>query len=147
MISYQSSQNVSGIQFSRGNSGGNSGGGSPRKVVQNSSSIYNSQVKVHTGYYQNFKGLIKEDCKTVIATRKKNGSKSIHAASKKDVADTNCQISELSSTLTKMKIFIAAFSGKPQGTNYNESSIGQEALVSVDTCNSFIVRAYKRTKA
>ena len=54
MPEYQFYQNISGVQFSRGNSGGNSGdGGGPCKGVRNSSSIYNYQGKVHKEYYEN----------------------------------------------------------------------------------------------
>ena len=68
---YQFSQKNSNIQASGDNSGDNGGGGSPRKCSCNSSSIYNSQEKVHTGYYLNKNGLSKEDHKTIIASRKK----------------------------------------------------------------------------
>ena len=73
---YQLSQKHSGIQTSGGNSGSNSGFGVQRKGGRNSSSCCNSQGKVHTGYYQNWKGWSKEDRKIVIAIRKKKGSKS-----------------------------------------------------------------------
>ena len=77
MSEYQLSLKVSGVQSSGDNSGGNKGGGSgPCKGGRNSGSIYNSQGKVHTGNYQNWKGLNKEDRKTVMAARQKNGSKS-----------------------------------------------------------------------
>ena len=72
----------------------------------------------------------KEYCKTVITTCKHEGSNSSQTASKKDVADTKRKISELSSTLTEIKVCIAVFSGKPQGTNSIESNIGQEAPIS-----------------
>ena len=64
---YKLYQNISGIQ----DSGGKSGGSSPRKRGRKIGSIYNSQGKIHTGYYQNFKSLSEEDRKTVIVTRKK----------------------------------------------------------------------------
>ena len=52
---YQMSQKVSGIHAR----GSNNGGGGPRKGGRNSGSIYNSQGKIHTGYYQNWKVLSK----------------------------------------------------------------------------------------
>ena len=76
ILEYQFSIKVSGIRASGGNSGGNSCGGGLRKGGHNGGSIHNSQVNVHKGYYQNWKGLIKEYCKTLIAARKKKGSKS-----------------------------------------------------------------------
>ena len=54
---YKLSQKVLGIQSSGGNSGGNSGSGGQRKGGRKSGSIYNSQGKVHTGYYQNWEGV------------------------------------------------------------------------------------------
>ena len=71
MPEYKFSQNISGIQTSGGNIGGNSDGGGPRKSGRNSGSIYNSLGKVHTGYYYNWKVLRKYYHKTVIAARKK----------------------------------------------------------------------------
>ena len=53
MPEYQLSQNFAGFQAS----GGKSDVGSPRKGVRNSGSIYNSQVNVHTGCCQKWKGL------------------------------------------------------------------------------------------
>ena len=53
MPEYQLSQKVSDIQASGGNSGGNSGGGGLNKGRHTIGSTYNSQGKVHTGYYQN----------------------------------------------------------------------------------------------
>ena len=64
----------------------------------------------------------KEDCKTVIAARKKKGSMSSETTRKKDVVDTKRNISEISSTLTEMKTCISAFSDKPQGNNSNEAN-------------------------
>ena len=87
----------------------------------------------------------KEDCKTVIAARKKKGSMSSKTTRKKDVVDTKRNISELSSTLTEMKTCISAFSGNPQGNNSIESKSGQKAPVSGGVCNYFGRRAYKRT--
>ena len=84
-----------------------------RKGGRNSGSIYNSQEKIHTGYYQNWKGLSKEDHNIFIAARKKKGSKSSQTAKKKDVSDTKRQIYKLSSTLTEMKASIVAFSDNP----------------------------------
>ena len=97
---YQLYRNVSVTQASGGNIGGNSGVGGPRKGGRNSGIIYNSQWKVHTGYYQNWKDLVKEYHKTVISTRNKKVFKSIHNAGNKDVSDTKLHISELSSILT-----------------------------------------------
>ena len=65
-----------------------------------------------------------------MSARKKKGSKSIQTAIKKDVLDTKCQLSELSTIFTGMKASIAAFSGKPQGTSSSEANGGQEAPVS-----------------
>ena len=90
--------------------------------------------------------MIEEDYKTVIAARKKKGSKFSHNARNKYVADTTLQISENSSTLTEIKAFIVAFSAKPQGTNSSESNIGQEAPVSGYAGNSFGGRASRRAK-
>ena len=96
---YQLSRKVSGIQAiggnSSGNTGGNTGGDRPCKGDHNSGSIYNYQGKVHTGYYQNWKGLSKEDRKTVIVAREKNNSKSSQNTIKKYVSDTKRQISKL----------------------------------------------------
>ena len=100
MLEYQVSWKISRIQASGGNSGGNSGGDGPRKVGLNIISIYSSQRKFNTVYYQNWKGLSGEDRKTVIASHKKKVSKSSKTASKRYVAYTNRLISELSSTLT-----------------------------------------------
>ena len=80
------------------------------------------------------------------STHAKKGSKSSHTVIKKDLVDTKRQISELSSTLTEMKVCIAAFSGKPQGDNPSEANSGQEASVSEDSGNSFGRRVSKRTK-
>ena len=53
MPEYQFPQKVSRVQSSGGNSGGNKGGGiGPHKGGRNSGSIYNSQGKVHTGYWR-----------------------------------------------------------------------------------------------
>ena len=98
---------------------GNTGGSGPRKGGHNSGRIYNSQGKVHKGYYHNWKGLSEEDRKTIIKERRKKGSKSSHTSSNKDVADTKRQIYGLSSILTEMKACIATFSGTPQGANYS----------------------------
>ena len=136
------SRKVAGVQAS----GGNSGGGSPRKGGHNSGSIYNSQVNIHTGYYQNWKVLSKEDFKTAIAARKQNSSNSSQTASKKEVAETKHNLFELSYTLTKMKIFITAFSGKPQGTDTSEANKVQAAFISGFTGNYFGGRVSKRTK-
>ena len=54
---YQFYWKISSIQYSGVNSGVNSGSGGPRKGGHNSGRIYNSQGKVHTCYYQNWKGL------------------------------------------------------------------------------------------
>ena len=143
---YHFSWKVYGIHASGGNIGVKSGGISLYKCGRNSSNIYNSQGKVHTGYYYNWRGRGKEYFKTIISARNKNGSKSIQTASNKYVAYTKLQISELSSTLTEMKACIAAFSGKPQGTNSSESKSGQEAPVSRDKGNSFVGCASERTK-
>ena len=78
---------------------------------------------------------------------KKNVSKSSQTEIKKDTSDTKRQLSELSSTLTEMKSSIAAFSGKPQSNSSSEANSGQEAPVSGDAGNSFVGRAFKRTKA
>ena len=148
MPEYQLSRKVSGFQSSRGNSGGNKGGGGGlRKGGRNSDNIYNFQGKFRTGYYQNLKGLIKEDLKAAIATRKKKGRKSSHTAITKEVSDTKRQLSELSSTLTEIKSSIAVLSGKPQGTSPSEVNSGQEAPVSGDAGNYVGGRASKRTKA
>ena len=79
-------------------------------------------------------------------TQEKKGRKSGQNVSKKDVADTKCQISEISSTLTEMKTYIAAFSAMPQGTNSKDSNNGQEAPVSGYAGNYFGGRTSKRTK-
>ena len=143
---YHLSPKVSIIQASGGNIGGNSGGGGPHKGGHNSGSIYNSQGKVHIGYYQNWKGLSKEDCKTIIAARKKKGNKSSRTARKKYIADTKRQLSEIPSTLTEMKTCISAFSGNPQGNNSSEANSGQEAPISWDAGNYFGRSASKHTK-
>ena len=75
-----------GIQDNGVNIGGNSGGGILRKSGRNIGRIYNSQGKVHTGYYQNWKDLSKEYCKTVISARKQKGCKPIQTDSKKKVS-------------------------------------------------------------
>ena len=80
----------------------------------------------------------------VIVARKQKGSKSKHTASKKEVSDTNCQFSELSSTLTKMKARINSIIGKTQGTNSSEANEGQEAPVSGYSGNVFGVHVSKR---
>ena len=139
------SQKVYGVQASGDNSGGKNGDGGLCKGVRNSYSIYNSQGKVCTGNYQNYKGLSEDYRKTVIDAHKKNGSKSSQTASKKDVADTKRQLSELSSTLTEMKSWIAAFSDKPQGNNFSESNCGKEAPIR-SAVDSFVGRVSKRTK-
>ena len=76
----------------------------------------------------------------------KKGSKSSQTASKKEVADTKFQLSELSYTLLNMKSYIAACSGKPQGNDSSEANNGQEAPVSWDTIKYFGRCANKRTK-
>ena len=97
MPEYQFSWKVSGVQSSGGNSRGNKGGGSgPRKGGRNSGSIYNSQGKVDTDYYQNYKILSKEYRKTIMYAQKKKGSNYSKTASKKDVSYTKLQISKLS---------------------------------------------------
>ena len=96
-------------------------------------------------YYHNWKGLRKEDRKTVISAQKKKCRKSSQIARKKDVSDTKRQLSELSSNLTETKDRIITFSGKPQGTSSSEDNSGQEAPVPEDSGNSFGGRASKRT--
>ena len=102
---YQSSQNVSGIKASGGNSGvnsgGNSSGGGPRKGGRNRGSIYNYEGKVQTGYYHNWKVPRKENCKTVITAHKKNGSKSSHTARKKDVSKPSVSSTDYHQLLLK----------------------------------------------
>ena len=110
-------QKVSSILASRVNIRGKSVGGGPSKGGSNSSSIYNSQGNVHKGYNYHWKYLREGYFNTVIAVRKKKGNKYGKNASKKYVADTKRQISELSSTITEMKTCINAFSGKLQGNN------------------------------
>ena len=102
--------------------------------------------KVHTAYYQNWKGISEEYFKTVIVARKQENRKSIHTFNKKEVSYTKRQLSELSSTLTKMKAYIAAFGGKPQGDYFSEANNIQEAPVSGDALNYFGGRASKRTR-
>ena len=143
---YQLSQTISCIQKIGGNSGGNSDGGGSRKGDRSSSSIYNSQVNIHTVYYQNWKGLNEEYCKTVISTRKQKGIRYSQTAIKKEVADTKRHLSEISSSLTNMTSCIAEFSGKTQGTDYSGANDGQEYLVLGGTVNSFGRRTSKRTK-
>ena len=147
MPEYQFSRNFSRLQSSGGNSEVNSGGGVPCKSGHNNGSIFNYHGKVHTGYYQSYKGLSKEDLKSVIATGKKKGINFIQTTIKKDVLETNFQLSKLSSTLTEMKASITTFSGKPQSTNSSEANTGQEAPVSGDAGNSFGGRAPRNTKA
>ena len=127
---YQLYQAVSDIQTSGGDIGGNRIGNGTCKGGNNSGSIYNSQGNIQTGYYQNWKVLSKEYHKNVITTRKKNGSKYIYTAIKKDVSDTNRQLSECFSTLTEMKACIATFSGNYQGNKSSKASSGQKAPVS-----------------
>ena len=138
---YQFSWKVSGIQSSWANSGSSG----PRKGGSNIGRIYIFKVKIHTGYYHHWKGLRKEDCEVFITIRKQKGSKSNQTASKKEVSEAKCQLSELSSTLTKMKVCITAISSKRQGTNSSGANKGQEAPISGDVCNSFDGRASKCT--
>ena len=138
---------ISGIQSSGGNSGGNSGGGIPSKGGSNSSRIYNSQGKFHTGCYQNWNGKIKVDSKTANAAHKQKGSKYSHTTSKKEVTYTKLQLSEIYSSLINMKAYIAAFSSKPQGTYSCEVNNRQEAPYSGEERNYFGRRAAKRTNA
>ena len=49
---------------------GKNGSGGLNKGGRNSGSIYNLQGKVHTGYFQNWKVLSKNNCKTVVAAKK-----------------------------------------------------------------------------
>ena len=78
---------------------------------------------------------------------KKKGSKSSQTESKKDILDTKCHLSEISSTLTELKASITTFSGNHQGTSSSEANRSQESPVSVDSGNSFGGRASKRTNA
>ena len=78
----QFSRKVSRMKSSGGNNGGISGG-DLRKSGCDSGSIYNSQGKVHTGYYHNWKGPSKEYCKTVINARNKRVASLVRPQSRK----------------------------------------------------------------
>ena len=82
-----------------------------------------------------------------MSAQKKKGSKSIQTAIKKDVLDTKCQLSELSTIPTGMKASIAAFSDKPQRNSCSEANSVQEDNVSGYAGNYFGGHTSKCTKA